>query len=432
MAQQKFWCGQRKTSPLSDKGCHGVIYLIWFAEKSFWEGGRRKLRKVAVVGTGHTPFTFATEKTSIELFSEAAMDAMNEANLKPKDIQALYLGNCLGDFSEGQAMLQSYAANDIGAFHIPATRFEGACASSALAIRDAFIWVASGYYDVVLAGGVERAASMGTPLATRTFSMFTDSHYEYPAGLTFPAIFAMLGHLYAKRYSIALEKLKEQMALVSVQSHYYGMSNPNAQFHKEISVDDVLNGFMVSSPLQLLDCCPFSDGAAAVVLVSEEKAKQITDKPVYITGIGQASSGKLSAQKDDLPRIRAREESAREAYNMAGIGPSDIDVCELHDCFSIASLIAAESLGLFEYGKAGEAWEKGETKIGGKIPINVSGGLKAKGHPIGATGAAQVTEIYHQLRGECGERQVEGAKSGLTDTLGGDGVLCTLIMQRGW
>jgi len=390
------------------------------------------LRKVAVVGTGHTPFTFATEKTSIELFSEAAMDAMNEANLKPKDIQALYLGNCLGDFSEGQAMLQSYAANDIGAFHIPATRFEGACASSALAIRDAFIWVASGYYDVVLAGGVERAASMGTPLATRTFSMFTDSHYEYPAGLTFPAIFAMLAHLYAKRYSIALEKLKEQMALVSVQSHYYGMSNPNAQFHKEISVDDVLNGFMVSSPLQLLDCCPFSDGAAAVVLVSEEKAKQITDKPVYITGIGQASSGKLSAQKDDLPRIRAREESAREAYNMAGIGPSDIDVCELHDCFSIASLIAAESLGLFEYGKAGEAWEKGETKIGGKIPINVSGGLKAKGHPIGATGAAQVTEIYHQLRGECGERQVEGAKSGLTDTLGGDGVLCTLIMQRGW
>jgi acetyl-CoA C-acetyltransferase len=417
---------------LSDNGCHAVVYLIWFAEKSFWEGGRRKLRKVAVVGTGHTPFTFATEKTSIELFSEAAMDAMNEANLKPKDIQALYLGNCLGDFSEGQAMLQSYAANDIGAFHIPATRFEGACASSALAIRDAFIWVASGYYDVVLAGGVERAASMGTPLATRTFSMFTDSHYEYPAGLTFPAIFAMLAHLYAKRYGIALEKLKKQMALVSVQSHYYGMSNPKAQFRKEITVDDVLNGFMVSSPLQLLDCCPFSDGAAAVVLVSEEKAKQITDKPVYITGIGQASSGKLSAQKDYLPRIRAREESAREAYDMAGIGPSDIDVCELHDCFSIASLIAAESLGLFEYGKAGAAWEKGETKIGGKMPINVSGGLKAKGHPIGATGASQVTEIYHQLRGECGERQVEGAKSGLTDTLGGDGVLCTLIMQRGW
>ena len=199
------------------------------------------MRKVAIVGTGHTPFTFATEKTSVELFSEAAMDAINEANLKSKDIQALYLGNCLGDFTEGQAMMQSYAANDIGAFHIPATRFEGACASSSLAIRDAFIWVASGYYDVVLVGGVERAASMGTALATRTFSMFTDSHYEYPAGLTFPAMFAMLAHLYSKKYGVALEKLKEQMAQVSVQSHYYGMSNPKGQFHKEITVGDVLN-----------------------------------------------------------------------------------------------------------------------------------------------------------------------------------------------
>jgi acetyl-CoA C-acetyltransferase/acetyl-CoA acyltransferase len=390
------------------------------------------LRKVAIVGTGDTPFTFATEKTSIELFSEAAMDAINEAKLRPKDIQALYLGNCLGDFSEGQAMIQSYAANDIGAFHIPATRFEGACASSSLAVRDAFIWVASGYYDVVLVGGVEKAASMGTPLATRTFSMFTDSHYEFPAGLTFPAMFALLTHLYAKSYGIPLEKLKEQMALVSVQSHYYGKFNPKAQFRKEITVDDVLSGFMVATPLQLLDCCPFSDGAAAVVLVSEEKAREITDKPVYITGIGQASSGRLSAQKDYLPRLRAREQSAKQAYDMAGVGPADIDVCELHDCFSIAALIAAESLGFFEFGKSGEAWEKGETKIEGKIPIDVSGGLKAKGHPISATGASQVIEIYHQLRGECGERQVEGAKIGMTDTLGGDGVLCNLIMQKGW
>ncbi|OPX39674.1 MAG: propanoyl-CoA acyltransferase [Desulfobacteraceae bacterium 4484_190.1] len=390
------------------------------------------MKKVAIVGTGHTPFTFATEKTSIELFSEAAMDAIAEANLKSKDIKALYLGNCLGDFSEGQAMIQSYIANDIGAFHIPATRFEGACASSSLAVRDACIWIASGYYDVVIAGGVERAASIGTPLATRTFAMFTDSHYEYPAGLTFPAMFGMLAHLYSKRYNIPLEKLKEQMAMVSVQSHTYGLSNPKGQFHKEITVEDVLKGFMVTTPLQLLDCCPFTDGAAAVVLASEEKAKELTDKPVFISGIGQASSGKLSSQKDYLPRLRAREISVKQAYEMAGIGPEDIDVCELHDCFSIASLIAAESLGFFEFGTAGEAWEKGETRIGGKIPINISGGLKSKGHPIGATGASQVAEIYHQIRGECGERQVEGAKIGLTDTLGGDGVICNLIMQKGW
>jgi len=393
------------------------------------------MRKVAVVGMGHTPFTFAVEKTSIELFAEAAMDALNEAKVKPAEIQALYLGNSLGDFSEGQAMMQSYIANDIGAFHIPATRFEGACASASVAIRDAFIWVASGFYDLVLVGGVEKAASMGTSLATRTFAMFTDAHYEYTAGLTFPGMFGMLAHLYSQSYGIPLKKLKEQMALVSVQSHEYGMNNPNAQFHKAVTVEDVLKGFTVCSPLQLLDCCPFTDGAAALVLASEEKAKELTDRPVFITGVGQASSGRLSAQKDHLPRLRAREVAAKQAYDMAGLKPEDIDVCELHDCFSIASIIAAESLGLAEFGKAGELWEKGETRLEGKIPINVSGGLKAKGHPIGATGASQVYEIVHQLRGDYEKeegRQVEGAKVGITDTLGGDGVICNLILQRGF
>ena len=193
-----------------------------------------------------------------------------------------------------------------------------------------------------------------------------------------------------------------------------------------------LGSLMVAQPLQLYDCCPFSDGAAAVVLTSEEKAKKLTNQPVYIIGIGQASSGPLANQQEYLPRIRAREISCKQAYDMAGLTPQDIDVCELHDCFSIASLIAAESLGFFDFGQAGEAWEKGEAAIGGKVAINPSGGLKAKGHPIGATGAGQVYEIVRQLRGECGERQVEGAKIGMTDTLGGDGgTLCNLILQRG-
>jgi len=391
------------------------------------------MRKVAVVGTGHTPFTFAAEKSCVELFSEAAMDAINESNLRPGDIQAMFIGNVLGDFSEGQLMVQSFCADDIGAFHIPSTRCEGGCASSAVAIRDAFIWVASGFYDAVLAGGVETAAKMGTPLATRTFAMGHDSHYEYPAGLTFPGLFAMLAHLYSSKYNVPLGKLKEQMALVSVQSHQYGLYNHLAQFHKEISVEDVLNSFMVCSPLQLYDCCPFSDGAATIVLASEEKAKELTDKPVYIIGVGQSSSGKLSSQKDYLPRIRAREVSAKQAYDMAGIKPEDVDLCELHDCFSIASIIAAESLGFAQFGKGGELWENSETKIGGKIPINISGGLKSKGHPIGATGASQVCEIVHQMRGQVEpERQVEGVKIGLTDTLGGDGVVCNLVLQKGW
>ncbi len=391
------------------------------------------MRKVAVVGVGMTKFSGKQDKTCVELFGEAAMDAINESNLKPKDIQALFVGNVLGDFSEGQGQPQAFAADYIGAFNVPANKYENACASASAAARDAFVWVASGFYDVVLAGGTETAAKMGTPLATRTFAMGSDSRYEYPAGITFPGVFAMLTHLYAKKHGIPLEKLKRQMAQVSVNSHYYGALNPKAHFQKEITMDKVLDGFMVCQPLQLLDCCPFSDGGSAIVLASEEKAKELTDKPVYLIGIGQASADNLLSQKDYLPRIRSRELSAKQAYDMAGLSPKDIDVCELHDCFSIATIIALEGLGFFEFGKASEAVERGETKIGGKIPVNPSGGLKSKGHPIGATGTAQVYDIVKQLRGECGERQVEGAKTGMTDTLGGDGgTIVNLILKRGW
>jgi len=392
------------------------------------------MRKVAVVGVGETKFSAAQDKTGVELFAEAAMEALDESNLKPRDIQALFLGNVLGDISEGQGMMQAFAAENIGCFNVPANRYEGACASGSMAVRDAFIWVASGFYDIVLVGGTERAATMGTPLATRTFAMFSDSRYEFPAGLTFPGVFAMLAHLYSVKYGIPLPKLKEQLAVVSVQSYKYGIFNPKSHLRKEVTVDDVLKSMMVASPLQLHDCCPFSDGAAAAVLVSEEVAKKLTSKPVYIAGVGQASSGPLCNQNDYLPRLRARELAVEQSYKMSGLKPEDIDICELHDCFSIASLIAAESLGFFEFGKSGEAWVNGEAAIGGKVAINASGGLKSKGHPIGATGVGQVYEIAKQLRGEVEpERQVEGAKIGMTDTLGGDaGTLCNLILQRGW
>lgn len=278
---------------------------------------------------------------------------------------------------------------------------------------------------------------MGTALATRTFAMFSDARYEYPSGATFPAVFAMLTHLYADTYGVPLQKLREQMARVSIQSYRRGSVNAKGQFfgkYADLPVEKVTKGFVVCSPLTLHDCCPFSDGAAAVVLASEEAAKKLTSKPVYLTGVGQASCGTLSNQSDYLPRFRAREISAKQAYDMAGLTPQDIDLCELHDCFSIASLIATESLGFFDYGKSGEAWEKGEADIGGKIAINPSGGLKSKGHPIGATGAGQVYEVTKQLRGEVEPgRQVEGAKVGMTDTLGGDGgTLVNLILQRGW
>lgn len=391
------------------------------------------MRKVAVIGVGQTKFSGAQKKSNIELFAEAAMDAINEANLKPGNIQALFVGNSLSGFEEGQQMVQSFIADAIGAFNIPANLYDGACASGTVAIRDAFMWVASGHYDIVLAGGTERVASMGTGLATRTFAMYSDSRYESVTGITFPGIFALLTHLYSRKYNIPLEKLKEQMAYISVKAHKYGLHNPKAHLHKNITMERVLNSPMISQPLQLHDCCPFSDGAAAVVLASEDAARKLTKKPVYIIGLGQASAGPLLSQQEHLPRIIAREISARQAYKMAGLTPNDIDVCELHDSFTIAEIIAMEGLGFFNSGTGGEATMKGETMLGGKIAINPSGGLKSKGHPIGATGAAQVYEIVRQLRGEHGETQVDGARIGMTDTLGGDGSTAgNLILQRGW
>ena len=392
------------------------------------------MRKVAVIGVGQTKFSGAQDKTGVELFAESSLDAITLSNMTPKDIQALFLGNVLGDFSEGQGMVQAFAADNIGAFNIPANKYDGACASSSMALRDAFTWVATGVYDIVLAGGVERAATMGTPLATRTFAMFSDSRYEYPCGITFPGVFALLAHLYAKKYDIPLEKLKEQMAAVSVQSYRHGLHNPKAHLRKEVTMEKVLSSFMIATPIQLHDACPFSDGAAAVILADEETARKLTDKPVYIIGAGQASSGLLSSQQDSLPRLKAREISAKKAYDMAGLTPADIDICELHDCFSIASLIAAEGMGFFGFGQSGQAWLDGQADIGGKIAINPSGGLKSKGHPIGATGAAQVYELVKQLREEVEpERQVDGARNVMTDTLGGDGgTICNLILQRGW
>ncbi|MEW5954375.1 MAG: thiolase domain-containing protein [Bacillota bacterium] len=386
------------------------------------------MRKVAITGVGMTKFG-PTELGLNELFVEAAAEAVETAGINVRDIQSLFVGNCLGDFAEGQANIGGFLASELGLPPgTPATRFEGACATASVAIRNAWLWVASGYYDTVLVGGVEKILHLGTSIATRTFAMASDSKYEEFSGLTFPGVFGMLTHMYAHKYGLPLPVLKERMARVAVKNHRHGAKNPLAQFQKEISVDTVLNSFMVADPLQLFDCCPFSDGAAALVLTTGENAKKLASKPVYIMGVGQGSAGALSRQKD-YTVMQSRLASVGQAYKMAGVGPADIDVCELHDCFTIAEIVASECLGFFEFGKGSEALETGETALGGRIPINPSGGLKAKGHPIGATGAAQVYEIVKQLRGECGDRQVDGAKIGLTDTLGGDaGTIVNLVL----
>ena len=393
--------------------------------------GGKNLRQVAVVGVGMTKFG-VSEKTQLEMFSEAAMEAINESNLSPKDIQALFLGNAVGDLTEGQTIIASHAAAEIGLSGIPATRFEGACASGTMAVRDAFMWVASGYYDIVLAAGTERQTVSGTPFATRIMNTGAHSFYESGTGVTFPGMFAMMAHMYSKKYNIPLAKLKEQMAMVAVKNHKMGALNPKAQFQKEITIEDVFNSMMIASPLQLYDCCPISDGAAAAVIASADVAKKLTDKPVLIVGVGQGCAGGLSTQRD-YTRLIARESSAKQAYQMAGLTPQDIDVCELHDCFTIAEIVATEGLGFFDFGDGGAAVERGDTQLGGKVVINPSGGLKAKGHPVGATGVAQIYEIVNQLRGNCGPRQVEGAKIGMTDTMGGPfASVGNIILRRGW
>jgi acetyl-CoA C-acetyltransferase len=387
------------------------------------------MREVAILGAAMTKFGIS-QKSNLEMFAEAGLEAIGQSNLEPKALQALFFGNCLGDFEEGQLHMAPFAHAELGlSMSSPATRFESACATATVAIRHAALLVASGVYDLVLAGGTERAARMGTPLATRTFAMACQAQYEAAVGLTFPGVFAMATHLYAHKYGIPLGVLKRNMAEVAVKNHSHGFLNPKAHFQKVIQVETVLSGMMVADPLQLLDCCPFSDGAAAVVIAEAGTARKLTKKPVYIAGMGQASAGPLYRQQD-LTRVRAREASAREAYDQAGLTPQDIDVVELHDCFTIAEILALEGLGFYDFGKAHDSAAKGETTFNGKVVVNPSGGLKAKGHPIGATGAAQVVEIVEQLRGESGPRQVEGARVGLVDTLGGDfGTVCNLILR---
>lgn len=392
------------------------------------------MRDVAVIGLGHTKFGKA-EKTAIELLAEAATQAMEDAGVDGKEVEALFVGSALPMFEEGQGMTSTFSVSELNLGTIPSTRFEGACASGTVALRDAYMWVAAGQYDIVLSGGTERALTMGTSFATRTFAMASHASTEGPAGLTFPGVFAMAARLYSRFYDIPLEKLREKMARVSVKNHKHGALNPLAHFYKKygnLKIEDVLNSRKVCDPMTLMDCCPFSDGAAALVICAGEMARKYTDEPVYILGAGQGTGGPL-ARLEDFTKPSSRIFSAKMAFKQAGLEPKDIDILELHDCFTPAELIALEAMGFFDWGKAADATEEGQTDMGGKIPTNMSGGLMGKGHPIGATGASQVYAIVEQMRGEAPKgNQVDPLpETGMTDTMGGGfGTLAHLILGR--
>jgi acetyl-CoA acetyltransferase len=372
------------------------------------------MRRVAVIGVGVTRFG-KHDRTSAELFAEAARDALADAELSPATVQAIYYGNVVGGETEKQLHTGPQAASVLGIPTVPTTRFETACASSHAAFRHAVMEIAAGVSDVVLAGGAERVLNVPTADATEYFAYASDASWEQPLGLTFPGVFALIARAHMAKYGTT----EAQMAAVAVKNHRHGVHNPKAQFRKEITIEQVLKSAYVADPLKLYDCCPFTDGGAAVVLAAEEIAAR-RPRAVWVLASAAASDSMLMSDKRDLARVPATERAAAAAYRQAGLAPTDVDVVELHDCFTIAEILATEGLGLFEPGTGGIAAEKGWTSLGGKVPVNPSGGLKAKGHPIGATGAAQVAEIVTQLRGEAGLRQVEGARTGLVHTLGGN------------
>jgi acetyl-CoA C-acetyltransferase/acetyl-CoA acyltransferase len=372
------------------------------------------MRRVAVIGVGVTKFG-KHDRTSGELFAAAAADAIADAAIDPGRIQALYYGNVTGGEGERQLHMGPLAASLLGLPTIPTTRFENACATSHAAFRHAVMEIGSGVSEVVMVGGAERILHVPTDAATEYFAYCSDATFEQPAGLTFPGVFALIARAHMDKYGTT----EEQMAHVAVKNHRHGALNPKAQFRKEITLDTVLKSAYVADPLKLFDCCPFTDGGAAIVLASEEVARA-HPRAIWVLGTQAASDAMFMHDKRDLSRVTATERAAQGAYRQAGKTPGDVDVAELHDCFTIAEIVATEGLGFFEPGTGGLAAEKGWTSLGGKIPVNPSGGLKAKGHPIGATGAAQISEIVTQLRGEAGPRQVDGARTGLVHTLGGN------------
>jgi acetyl-CoA C-acetyltransferase len=375
------------------------------------------MRQVAVVGIGKTAFGAFPDRDLRSLAVEAGQKALENAGAKSSQVEAFYLGNFAGPSFVGQNHLAPYVAAGMGITGIPATRFEAACASSGAAFFHAVSAVAAGLYDVILITGVEKMTSQPTPKVTEILAGAGDLCGEVRAGATFPALFAMI----ARRHMYQYGTTREQMAAVAVKNHANGAKNPLAHMRKVITMEQALNGKPISEPLTVYDCSLISDGAAAVLIAPFERASEFTDKPVRVLGIAQASDNVALDEKEDITTLRAVQISAAKAYKMAGVKPADIQFAEVHDCFTIAEIVAIEDLGFVKKGEGGPYSLAGKTCIQGELPVNTSGGLKAKGHPVGATGVGQICDVVQQIRGEADERQVKRNSLGLAQNLGGSG-----------
>ena len=412
-------------------------------------------RGVAIVGGGMSKFGAFPDRTTRDLFVDAfrEMRLSVDKGLDPQDIEATYIGNYSSDLFEGQGHTAPLMTDWVGLAPRPATRIEDACASSGVALRQGILAIASGLYDVVLVGGIEKMSSLPTERVTDTLATAGDTLYEISAGFTFPGFYAAMATAYMDCYHATPESFMR----VGIKNHENGALNDKAQFGQRIADtmqarkksaakkglpaptwvdemeflhDDRANP-TIAWPLRLFDCSPISDGAAALLLAGEEIARSFTDNPLYIVGSGQASDGGLYARRD-LISIPAARLAGQQAYDMAGVKPSDIRVAEVHDCFTVAEILATEDLGFFAPGRGFGAAEQGVTALTGARPINTSGGLKSKGHPVGASGAGQVIEIWKQLRGTAGARQLPGDPNlGLTHNVGGTGQTCVVhIFER--
>jgi len=379
------------------------------------------MRDVAVIGVGLSKWGEVWEQSLRDLFVEAGLNALDDAGVDK--IESIFVGCMSGGLFAGQEHLGALMADYLGVAPIPATRCESACASAGTAFRAGLMAIASGYHDVVMVGGVEKMTDVDGGGATAALAAASDQEYEAFHGLTFPGLYAMIARAHMARYGTT----REQMAAVAVKNHKNGAMNPHAQYPFEVTVEGVLGSVMVADPLRILDCSPITDGASAAILCPLDMAAKISKRPpIKVVGSGQASDSISLHQRKDITFLESTAVAAQQAYDMAKVGPSDIDVAEVHDCFTIAEICVLEALGMVERGQGGKAAESGETALDGRMPINTSGGLKSKGHPVGATGIAQIHELVLQLRGDAGPRQVDKARRGLAQNMGGTGASSTV------
>ena len=382
------------------------------------------VNKVCVLGAGSTKYG-KLDESIIEIALNASKDAIDSAGISPKNIEAGYISNVFG-VADKQVHMAPVIMSNLGIPYVPGLTIESACGSGSVMFREAYANVAAGFYDCVLGLGVEKITHTGTIQSTTLFSYCSDFFYEGGNGASFPGLFASI----ARAYMTAYKANEEDLAHVAVKNHQNGILNPKAHVRKKITIDDVLKSPVVASPLKLYDCCPFSDGASAVILCNEEVARKSGTPYIEIIGSGRGASPAAVQGRQDITTIPSTVAAAKQAYKMANITPKDVDFAEVHDCFTIAEIIDIEDLGFFPKGAAAQAVREGATRRNGEIPINPSGGLKSKGHPIGATGIGQVVEVFEQFTGKAGERTIKDAEYALTHNFGATGASSAVHIFR--